>query len=136
MPAAILAPTDAGLGQVVVTSPRVPVRIRQALNVEAGLNDGLSVPFLLLFAGLSVAHLQAPGLSLAHFVVQQLGIGVLVGLAIGLSGGWLLDVAYRAKWMTEAFRQIGVVTLPVLCFVVSGMTGASMFIAPFVAGLV
>ena len=48
----------------------------------------------------------------------------------------LLDVAYRAKWMTEAFRQIGVVTLPVLCFVVSGMTGASMFIAPFVAGLV
>jgi NhaP-type Na+/H+ or K+/H+ antiporter len=132
---AILAPTDTGLGQVVVTSPRVPVRIRQALNVEASLNDGLSVPFLLVFAGLSVAHLQAPGLSLAHFVVQQLGIGVLVGLTIGLPGGWLLAVADRAKWMTEPFRQIGVVTLPVLCFVVSGMTGASMFIASFVAGL-
>src|SRR6516164_6342771 len=128
---AILAPTDAGLGEVVVTSPRVPVRIRHALNVEAGLNDGLSVPFLLLFAGLSVAHLQGPGLSLAHFVVEQLGIGVV----IGLPGGGLLDLAYRAKWMSEPFRQIGVVTLPLLCLVVSEITGASMFIASFVAGL-
>jgi sodium/hydrogen antiporter len=50
---AILAPTDAGLGQIIVTSPRVPVRIRQALNVEAGLNDGLSVPFLLFFMALA-----------------------------------------------------------------------------------
>src|SRR5215471_19211191 len=128
---AILAPTDAGLGQVVVTSPRVPVRVRQALNVEAGLNDGLSVPFLLLFAGLSVAHLQGP----RHFVAGQFGLGVLVGLAIGLPGGWLLDQAYRTKWMTEPFRQIAVVTLPLLCFVISNMTVASMFIASFVAGL-
>lgn len=132
---AILAPTDAGLGQIVVTSPRVPVRIRQALNVEAGLNDGLSVPFLLLFAALSVAHIHGPGRSLVHFIVGQLGIGVLVGLAIGLPGGWLLDMAYRAKWMTEPFRQIGVVTLPLLCLLVSDLTGASMFIASFVAGL-
>ena len=51
--AAILAPTDAGLGQVIVESPRVPARIRQALNVEAGLNDGLSVPFLLFFVALA-----------------------------------------------------------------------------------
>ncbi|HEX8802027.1 MAG TPA: cation:proton antiporter [Terriglobales bacterium] len=132
---AILAPTDAGLGQVVVTSPRVPVRIRQALNVEAGLNDGLSVPFLLLFAALSVAHIHGPGRSLVHFIVEQLGIGVLVGLAIGLPGGWLLDMAYRAKWMTQPFRQIGVVTLPLLCLLMSDLTGASMFIASFVAGL-
>ncbi|WP_250479056.1 MULTISPECIES: cation:proton antiporter [unclassified Caballeronia] len=53
--AAILAPTDAGLGQVIVNSPRVPPRIRQALNVEAGLNDGLSVPFLILFIALAEA---------------------------------------------------------------------------------
>lgn len=132
---AILAPTDASLGQVVVTSPRVPARIRHALNVEAGLNDGLSVPFLLLFAGLSVAHVHAPGLGLAHFVLEQLGGGVVVGLAIGLPGGLLLDMAYRTKWMTEPFRQIGVVTLPLLCLVVSNLTGASMFIASFIAGL-
>jgi NhaP-type Na+/H+ or K+/H+ antiporter len=132
---AILAPTDAGLGQVVVTSPQVPARIRDALNVEAGLNDGLSVPFLLLFAALSAAHVQGPALSLAHFVVEQLGFGVLVGLVIGLSGGWFLDTAYRAKWTAEPFRQIAVVTLPLLCIAISDMTGASMFIASFVAGL-
>ena len=132
---AILAPTDAGLGQIVVTSPRVPVRIRQALNVEAGLNDGLSVPFLLVFAALSVAHIHGPARSLVHFIVEQLGIGLLAGLLIGLPGGWLLDMAYRARWMTNPFRQIGVLTLPLLCLVVSGLTGASMFIASFVAGL-
>ena len=48
--AAILAPTDAGLGQVIVNSPHVPQRIRQALNVEAGLNDGLSVPIMMFNA--------------------------------------------------------------------------------------
>src|SRR5262249_30206926 len=58
---AILAPTDAGLGQVIVNSPRAPVRIRQALNVEAGLNDGLSVPFLLFFLAL-----VAPGEGARH----------------------------------------------------------------------
>jgi NhaP-type Na+/H+ or K+/H+ antiporter len=49
--AAILAPTDAGLGQIIVNSPRVPMKIRQALNVEAGLNDGLSVPAFLYCPG-------------------------------------------------------------------------------------
>jgi NhaP-type Na+/H+ or K+/H+ antiporter len=55
--AAILAPTDAGLGQVIVASHRVPTKIRQALNVEAGLNDGLVVPFLLFFIAAFVAGL-------------------------------------------------------------------------------
>lgn len=59
--AAILAPTDAGLGQVIVSSPRVPMRIRQALNVEAGLNDGLSVPFLMLFIALALETTQGAG---------------------------------------------------------------------------
>jgi NhaP-type Na+/H+ or K+/H+ antiporter len=132
---AILAPTDAGLGQVIVTSPRVPMRVRQALKVEAGLNDGLSVPFLLFFVALSAARVQGPVLSLLQFVVKQLGLGALIGLMIGLAGGWLLDWAYRARWIAEPFRQIGVVTLPLLCLVISEMAGASMFIASFVAGV-
>ena len=47
MLAVVLAPTDAALGQAVVTEPRVPSRIRQGLNVESGLNDGICVPLLL-----------------------------------------------------------------------------------------
>ena len=132
---AILAPTDAGLGQVVVNSPRVPMRIREALNVEAGLNDGLSVPFLLFFMALAAAEIEGGEASLMQFIVEQLGFGVLVGVAIGLGGGWLMGFARREDWVAESFQQIGVVALPLLCLVVSEMLGASMFIAAFVAGL-
>ncbi len=132
---AILAPTDAGLGQVIVNSPRVPMKIRQALNVEAGLNDGLSVPFLLFF--MSLAHGAGAGsdASLVRFMVEQLGYGALVGIGIGFVGGGLLDLAHKQNWIAESFAQLGVVALPVLCALASEEVGASMFIAAFVAGL-
>lgn len=133
--AAILAPTDAGLGQIVVTSPYAPLRVRQALNVEAGLNDGLSVPFLLFFIALAAASEESARTSFAQFVVEQLGYGVAVGAVIGLAGGWLLGAAARRDWISGPFKQCGVVALPLLCLLVSDAVAASMFIAAFVAGL-
>ncbi len=132
---AILAPTDAGLGQIIVESPRVPVSIRQALNVEAGLNDGLSVPFLMFFIALAAARTEGPAASLLQFIVEQLGYGVVIGLGLGLVGGWLLGLASRRGWIAETFQRIAVVALPLLCLEISKMVGASMFIAAFVAGL-
>jgi NhaP-type Na+/H+ or K+/H+ antiporter len=134
--AAILAPTDAGLGQVIVNSARVPQRIRQALNVEAGLNDGLAVPFLMFFIALAVAEeASGGGKVLIRFLIEQIGYGALIGLAGGLAGGWLLGIAQRREWMAEPLAQLGVVALPFACVVASEATGASMFIAAFVAGL-
>lgn len=133
--AAILAPTDAGLGQIIVNSPRLPMRIRQALNVEAGLNDGLSVPFLLFFITLAATGIEGRTDSLTQFIVEQLGYGALLGGGIGLIGGWLLGLARRKQWMAEPFQRIGVVALPLLCALVSPLVDASMFIAAFVAGL-
>jgi NhaP-type Na+/H+ or K+/H+ antiporter len=133
--AAILAPTDAGLGQVIVTSPRVPLKIRQALNVEAGLNDGLAVPFLLFFMAMAGPGAASQDASLARFVVEQLGLGALAGAGIGLAGGWLLGVAERRRWMAAAWQPLGVVALPLLCLLASERVGASMFIAAFCAGL-
>lgn len=130
---AILAPTDAGLGQVIVNSPLVPLRVREALNVEAGLNDGLSVPFMLFFIAMAAAGVGEP--SFARFLGEQLGLGLLVGAGIGLAGGWLLATAKRAGWMAESFLQLAVVALPVFCLLVSEQVGASMFIAAFTAGL-
>lgn len=131
--AAILAPTDAGLGQVIVSNERVPMRIREALNVEAGLNDGLSVPFLLFFMAMAVPGGGDAGL--VRFLWEQLGLGVAVGAAIGLGGGWLIDAAHRRGWIAESHQQLAVVALPVLCLPASEPLGASMFIAAFTAGL-
>jgi NhaP-type Na+/H+ or K+/H+ antiporter len=133
--AAILAPTDAGLGQIIVNSPRVPMRIRQALNVEAGLNDGLSVPFLLFFIALAGTATQSHDARLGGFILEQLGYGTAIGVGIGLVGGWLLGLAGRKEWIAEPFLQLGVVALPLLCAVASEAAEASMFIAAFVAGL-
>jgi NhaP-type Na+/H+ or K+/H+ antiporter len=133
--AAILAPTDAGLGQVIVTSPKVPARIRQALNVEAGLNDGLAVPFLMLFRARAAASADAQAPRLSTVIFQQLGIGSAIGIGVGLLGGYLLGMARRLGLMAREFEMLGVVTLPVLCLLASEALGASMFIAAFVAGL-
>jgi sodium/hydrogen antiporter len=133
--AAILAPTDAGLGQIISNSPRVPLKIRQALNVEAGLNDGLSVPFLLFFIALAGGVAEGGHSSLIRFIVEQLGYGTLVGVSIGLLGGWLLGLAHKRKWLAHSWQQLGVVALPILCLVACEPIGASMFIAAFVGGL-
>jgi len=129
--AAILAPTDAGLGQVIVNSPLVPERVREALNVEAGLNDGLSVPFLLFF----MAMAGGGEAGFARFISEQLGLGLAVGLGIGLIGGWLLETARVRKWMADSFLQIAVVSLPVFCLMLSKQVAASPFIAAFGGGL-
>jgi NhaP-type Na+/H+ or K+/H+ antiporter len=132
---AILAPTDAGLGQIIVSSQRVPMRIRQALNVEAGLNDGLSVPFMLFFIALAESGAAGQKGVLGRFIMEQLGYGALIGIGVGLAGGLLLGLAHRRQWMAEPLQKLGVIALPLLCILASEAAGASMFIAAFVAGL-
>lgn len=132
--AAILAPTDAGLGQPIVTDPRVPQPIRQSLNIEAGLNDGLSVPFLLFFIAMALPH--GDEASLWRYFLEQFGMGVLIGVAIGGAGGWLYARAVARGWVGGGYRQLGFAALPLLCVLASEAAGASMFIAAFVAGLV
>lgn len=132
--AAILAPTDAGLGAVIVNSPRVPLRIREALNIEAGLNDGLSVPFLMCFIALALETSEGAPSLLSRFLLEQLGYGSLLGGSIGIVGGWLLALACRKEWMATSLQQLGLVALPLMCVIASEASGASMFIAAYVAG--
>lgn len=133
--AAILAPTDAGLGEIIVSSQQVPVRIRQALNVESGLNDGLSVPFLMLFVALAGAETTRAFRILLNFAWEQIGYGLLVGLVIGLGGGWLIGRARQRGWLAESFQQLTLLSLALLCLLASEPVGASPFIAAFVSGL-
>lgn len=131
--AAIIAPTDAALGQAVISNPRVPVRIRQSLDVESGLNDGISLPFVLIFIGLAQ---RSSGSGAIWTFVREIGVAVGVGAAVGLVGGWLLIKAADARWMASAWSSLEVIVIATTAFAVADATGGSGFIATFVAGLV
>lgn len=133
--AVILAPTDASLGQVIVQSPFVPDRIRQALGVEAGLNDGLSMPFFSLFLGLAIAAESFLVNNWIIFTVEQIGFALLVGAILGLSGGWLLGKAGKRGWVDESLLQLGLLTLALACYLGAGLIGGNGFIAAFTGGL-
>jgi NhaP-type Na+/H+ or K+/H+ antiporter len=98
--AAILAPTDAALGHAVVTSRFVPAKIRETINIEAGLNDGLAIPFLLVFLGLAVDQASVSPTDSLSFGVTQIVLGTLAGVVIGGGGGWLVDRAIHRGAMT------------------------------------
>ena len=129
-----LAPTDAALGQPVVTNPIVPSRIRRVLNVESGLNDGIATP--LVFLAIALAGAEATGHAgwLADAVVAS-AIGVLVGVALGFGGGGSLDLATRAGWTSAASRRLFVLALAAACYLLATTLGGNGFIAAFVGGL-
>src|SRR5919112_1263206 len=132
----VLAPTDAALGQAVLSNPRVPVRVRQALNVEAGLNDGLSVPFLTLFLTLAVAEEELqPASYWIRFSLEQVGLGILVGVGVGLVGGWLVSWASKREWMSGSFRRLALLALAIIAWALADQIGGNGFIAAFVGGL-
>jgi NhaP-type Na+/H+ or K+/H+ antiporter len=133
--AVILAPTDASLGEVVVKSRLVPDRIRQALNVEAGLNDGLSMPFFTLFAALAVATDSLFSGDWLLYTAAQIFFGLLVGIAIGWIGGWLIGEAGSHGWIEKPLMQLGLLSLALMCYFSAGLIGGNGFIAAFVGGL-
>ena len=134
--ATILAPTDAALGQPVVSNTRLPSRIRQGLNVESGLNDGICVPLLIIFLTIAEADEGVDDLNAVLVVVEEIGFGALAGVAAGLLGGWVLKTFLARGWMSEVWQQITGVATPLLAYTVAVALGGSGFIAAFVAGIV
>lgn len=134
--AAILAPSDAALGQAVVINRAVPVRIRQALNVESGLNDGIALPFVLIFA--AMASDPAGAAAESHwlaFGVKQVTLGPLAGMAVGYFGGKLVALCHRTGWMTETAEGIIALALAFGAFALAELVHGNGFIAAFVGGL-
>ncbi len=131
----VLAPTDAGLGKQVVGSPKLPLRIRQTLNVEAGLNDGIAVPFLLIFITLAEVEGGVGAADIWATFAAEIGFGVLVGIIIGIVGGRLLKRALSLDWITQTYRSLVFPALAIISFVAADQLGGSGFIAAFVGGL-
>ena len=136
--ATMLAPTDAALGKAVVTNPNVPDRIREDLNVESGLNDGICVP--ILFGLLAFATHEAAGGDSAHLIVglfaKQIGIGVLVGGAYAAFGSQWVKFCSNRTWLSDTWQRMTIAAIALACFSTSQVLGGSGFIASFVGGLV
>ncbi|UCD69626.1 MAG: sodium:proton antiporter [Betaproteobacteria bacterium] len=134
--AAILVPTDAALGQAVVSNKLVPVRIRQALNVESGLNDGIALPFVLIFAALASAmHVDTGAGEWLLFGAKQVVLGPIAGIAVGHVGAKLVASCYRAQWMSETAEGMIALGLAFGAFALAELMHGNGFIAAFVAGL-
>ena len=135
--ATMLAPTDAALGKAVVTNEVVPDNIRQGLNVESGLNDGICVPilFVVLALALDKAGDAGPWTLAIKLVAEEIGIGLAVGLILTLASAKLLKTALHRQWLTSTWIQVPVVALALSCFAAAQLLGGSGFIAAFSGGL-
>jgi NhaP-type Na+/H+ or K+/H+ antiporter len=133
----MLACTDAALGQAVVTDERIPSRIRQGLNVESGLNDGICVP--LFFIALAIAETDDGTLtahSAVHLVVEEIGYGLVAGVSAGVLGALALRFAARRSLVEPHWLQILTVSTALLAAGIATGLGGSIFIAAFAGGFV
>jgi sodium/hydrogen antiporter len=133
--ASILAPTDAALGLAVVTNRAVPVRIRRALNVESGLNDGIATPFVTLFL-LVVAAEEAVGAGdWALEALKELGLAIVVAIVVGIAAGLAVATARNRSWTTPLSEQLAILSLALLSYSASVTIGGNGFVAAFVGGI-
>jgi len=135
--ALILSPTDAALGLAVVTSTLVPLRIRQTINVESGLNDGFALPpVLVCIAVMSGSAGANPDMSYwGIFTLKQFVFGPIVGGLVGWVGGSLVEWSSRKEWMNETFQRLASLSIAVLAYAGAEAVGGNGFIAAFVSGM-
>ena len=135
--AAVLTPTDAALGQAVVTSPEVPPHLSQTINVESGLNDGLALPFVLL--GAIVASSAVPGEAhtegLALEALREVVLGPLAGIAVGWAAAKLLDWAQSRDMINEPAAGVVFLCTAFMAYLMAVTIGGNGFIAAFVGGM-
>lgn len=135
--AALLAPTDAALGQSIQSNERIPQTFRDAMNAESGLNDGLALPFVIFFAGLAVsdAGTDVGGGSLLSLVATQIGIGAFVGIAGGFAIGKMRNYVLERELMDHGLGQVATLILVAFIFFAAEHTGGNSFVAVFVSGI-
>jgi len=133
--AATLAPTDAALSAQVVNDEKIPIRIRRSLNVESGLNDGIATPVVALALAAAATELGAAGNGESGGGLQQLAIGLVVGLAVGMGSAVLLNLGSRLHWMENGGRRIATLAASLTSFLLAVSLEGNGFIAAFVAGI-
>jgi NhaP-type Na+/H+ or K+/H+ antiporter len=132
---AILAPTDAALGLPIFNSPLVPVRIRRALNIESGLNDGIATPFVSLFIAFAISTEGHAGSGWLVGALAEIALGSLVGIVLGVAGGRLVEGARSHGWTSGGMEQIAILGLGLAAYFGAIALHGNGFIAAFVGGI-
>lgn len=124
---AILSPTDPVFAAAIVGRDDVPLRLRRLLNVESGLNDGLALPFVLIFLA-TAAHTSSN--------LGTVGIELVLGLVLGIAIPALVTLAWRWKVLTAEPRlqALGPLAIAVMLYAACHLTHANPYLAAFAAG--
>lgn len=133
--ASILSPTDAALGQAVVTNKSVPIEERRTLTVESGLNDGLALPVVLFFACTLATIEGEHDSNFLIFILSQLILGPTIGILIGWVGGKVLLKSVERELTDSQFEGIAAIAIAVLAYLAASIFDGNGFIAAFCAGL-
>jgi NhaP-type Na+/H+ or K+/H+ antiporter len=135
---ATLAPTDAALSAQVINDERIPRRLRRALNVESGLNDGIATPVVVFTLAVAAGEL---GISGSHSetsgggALLELVLGVVVGLLVGLGSAGLITLGGRREWIIDGGRRLAALVTALAGFSIAVAVDGNGFIAAFVAGI-
>lgn len=124
---AILSPTDPVFAAAIVGRSDIPQRLRRLLNVESGLNDGLALPFVMIF----LATAQGAGSELV-----KVGEELVLGLALGVGVAAGAALAWRAKVLTAEphLQPLGPLAIAVVVYTGCHLTHANPYLAAFAAG--
>ena len=129
----ILASTDPVVLRDVVREERIPASVRQALNIEAGTNDIVVLPTLLIL--IALANDEASGVGgWALLVVEVLVLGPVIGFAIGAGAAWLMSRADRRYSVNEVYQSLYGVGIVLLAYATATALGGDGFLAAFAAG--
>lgn len=126
---AALASTDPVFAAALIGNERVPGRLRHLLNVESGVNDGLALPFVVVFLAV------AAGSDDLH--LAELGQELLVGLLIGIAVPWFALKLEKIHFFTASTRYepLNAVAIGLLVFALGKATHGNLFLAAFAAGV-
>lgn len=132
---ATLAPTDAALSAQVINDRRIPMRLRRALNVESGLNDGIATPFVTLFLAFAISTQEHAAQNWLLTALGAVTLGVASGALIGAAGAWLLTQAHNRDWTSDAMKRLAILAVGLTAYFGAVLLQGNGFIAAFVAGI-
>jgi len=133
--ALILAPTDAALGKIVVSDERIPSVVRNTINVESGLNDGIVFPVLLTVLAMITSNSATAESGWLSYIAQQILVGALAGGVVGWAGAKVMVYAIKKEWMEYQYSNLSPIALAIFAYYVAEYVGGNGYIAAFFTGL-